>query len=166
MNMLRFALYSIISLSLLGYTAPVSIKSLFLILVGYVIWNFLEYGFHRGIFHNQIPEFLTYDHIRHHAEPKSDKNLFLPVKLTFPLSSLIFLIVWSVSSLTEASLVYFGLLLGYFVYEYIHYISHHSRPKNRLLKFFKHYHLKHHFKDQNSHFMVSNPLLDIIFRTL
>ena len=58
-----------------------------------------------------------------------------------------------------------GLLVGYIIYDMVHYYTHHAKPKSRIGKYLKRYHLAHHHKEPDLLFGVRNPLWDIVFRT-
>ena len=59
-----------------------------------------------------------------------------------------------------------GTGIGYVAYDSIHYYTHHARPRTRLGKAIKRYHLQHHYRDPTSHFGISSPLWDVVFRTV
>jgi sterol desaturase/sphingolipid hydroxylase (fatty acid hydroxylase superfamily) len=59
-----------------------------------------------------------------------------------------------------------GFLLGYVLYDCIHYATHHWPMKNRFARFIKEYHMKHHYVDDHTAFGVSNPMWDYVFNTV
>ena len=61
--------------------------------------------------------------------------------------------------------VFAGFLIGYVLYDTIHYATHHWRMDSRLGRFLKEYHLKHHYQDDDLSYGVSSPLWDYVFRT-
>jgi sterol desaturase/sphingolipid hydroxylase (fatty acid hydroxylase superfamily) len=63
-------------------------------------------------------------------------------------------------------MLYAGTVLGYITYDWMHYYTHHFRPTTRLGKFLRRYHMEHHYKDSESHFGISSPLWDWVFRTV
>ena len=56
-------------------------------------------------------------------------------------------------------------IVGYLIYDYIHYATHHFPMRNRAAKYLKHYHLKHHFSGEGGRYGVSSPLWDVVFGT-
>jgi len=58
-----------------------------------------------------------------------------------------------------------GFIVGYLIYDYIHYSTHHFPMRNPLAKFIKHYHLKHHYTKDGGRFGVSSPVWDWVFGT-
>ena len=58
-----------------------------------------------------------------------------------------------------------GLLIGYLVYDLSHYYQHHAKPRSRLGKWLKRYHLEHHHRRPDALYGVSNPFWDVVLRT-
>ena len=58
-----------------------------------------------------------------------------------------------------------GFIVGYLIYDYIHYSTHHFPMRNRLAKYLKHYHLKHHYSGEGGRYGVSSPVWDWVFGT-
>ncbi len=58
-----------------------------------------------------------------------------------------------------------GTMAGYLGYDWIHYYTHHFRPRTRLGKWMRAYHLRHHYQDPNAFFGISSPLWDVVFGT-
>ena len=74
--------------------------------------------------------------------------------------------VWLISGTFEvAAFLGSGISIGYMIYEWIHYSTHHRVPRTRLGKFYRRYHMIHHFKDTQNYFGVTSPFWDWVFRT-
>ena len=58
-----------------------------------------------------------------------------------------------------------GFLVGYVVYDTMHWYLHHRIPHSRLGKRLRELHLRHHFQDDTRGFGISAPYWDRIFRT-
>jgi len=58
-----------------------------------------------------------------------------------------------------------GFIVGYLVYDYIHYSTHHFPMRNPVAKSLKLYHLKHHFSGEGGRYGVSSPIWDRVFGT-
>ena len=58
-----------------------------------------------------------------------------------------------------------GFIIGYLIYDYIHYSTHHFPMRSGLAKYLKHYHLKHHYSGEGGRYGVSSPLWDWVFGT-
>jgi sterol desaturase/sphingolipid hydroxylase (fatty acid hydroxylase superfamily) len=56
-------------------------------------------------------------------------------------------------------------IVGYLIYDYIHYATHHFPMKNPVAKYLRRHHLKHHFSGEGGRYGVSSPLWDIVFGT-
>ncbi len=61
--------------------------------------------------------------------------------------------------------VFSGFILGYLVYDMLHYATHHLPMQGRVMKYLKRYHMLHHFKTPEQRYGVSSPLWDFVFRT-
>ena len=159
---------SILALSYILVNPAFTFNTPLMVLLGFAIWNSLEYVFHRYIFHERIlpkklNRIMSYDHIYHHRKPKSLKNLFLPIWLTSSISAVIILILLLIFSGANVFWAYVGVVLGYFLYECMHYSAHHLTSKLPFLKQMRAYHAKHHHSNPNAYFMVSFPLFDWLF---
>ena len=58
-----------------------------------------------------------------------------------------------------------GFLLGYVVYDTMHWYLHHRIPRGRIGKRLRELHLRHHFQDDTRGFGISAPYWDRVFRT-
>ncbi len=138
---------------------------------GFFSWTLIEYLLHRFSFHIDTEKepwkFMTSGfHRLHHEIPNAPDYVVAPIIMAIPLYAIFLLLVWAVSqSLAFTMLWGAGLAVGYLIYEWIHYFSHHGRPKTRLGKYLKQYHSIHHFKDSDNYFGVSSPFWDIVFGT-
>ena len=54
-------------------------------------------------------------------------------------------------------------IIGYLIYDYIHYATHHFPMRNPVAKYLKLYHLKHHYSGETGRYGVSSPLWDRAF---
>lgn len=141
------------------------------LVTGLFLWTFVEYILHRFVFHlTKIKEpwrsIASGLHMAHHREPDAKDLILAPPMMTVSYSAIIFLTLWAITGKVGIlGLVMSGLLLGYTAYEWFHYGSHAYQPKLKVAKYLKQYHLKHHFKDPNGTFGVTNPIWDYVFRT-
>ena len=138
--------------------------------LGYLIWTLIEYFGHRYLFHWEFPgtfgqrlHFLI--HGVHHDHPNDPLRLVMPVLLSGP----IMVIAWLVGSLLFGATLRYpgvaGFMLGYLVYDMVHYYTHHARPTTRLGLMLRRLHLMHHFRDHDKGFGVSAPYWDFVFGT-
>jgi len=139
------------------------------IVIGVFAWTLLEYILHRFIFHwTQVREpwrtFASGLHIAHHRDVEAQDLILAPPLIGFllgPAEVLLFTILSG--SLARGLLIEAGLFIGYFVYEWVHYHVHFGRARGPLMKYWKAYHLYHHFKDPKRSFGVTTPLWDWVF---
>ncbi|MCS7176149.1 MAG: sterol desaturase family protein [Candidatus Kapabacteria bacterium] len=136
---------------------------------GALLWTFAEYWIHRGIFHyepksswGQRLHFLI--HGVHHAYPRDSTRLVMPPVVSIPLAVLFyFLFQWLFGTYQPA--VFAGFVLGYVIYDSIHYATHHWPMRGRIGRFLKAHHMRHHYVDDSRSFGISTPLWDWVFGT-
>jgi len=145
------------------------------LVIGLFLWTLSEYTLHRFLFHfkphGPFQERLSFlFHGVHHYQPQAKTRLVMPIALSIPLASLFFLAFWLiVGKAFNAPLwvgpLFAGFLIGYLVYDLIHYATHHFAMRTGYWKFIKRYHMAHHYKNPAALFGVSNPLWDYVFKT-
>lgn len=138
---------------------------------GLLLWTLVEYLLHRFLFHkapdatfdSKLRQFLMHGY--HHEFPNDRRRLVAPLVLSVPLGVPVALGYYLLFR-SEVWLMWFaGTVTGYLAYDWIHYYTHHFRPKTRLGKFLRRYHMEHHYKHSESHFGISSPLWDWVFGT-
>lgn len=136
---------------------------------GVLLWTLFEYVLHRWAFHYQPKtdlgkkaHFLV--HGIHHDYPRDRTRLVMPLTVSVPLAVVIFVALKSVMG-TAAFGLFAGFILGYVVYDSIHYATHHFTMRSGIGKFLKEYHLRHHYHDDHTAYGVSSPLWDVVFGT-
>lgn len=140
---------------------------------GVFFWTFIEYLFHRFIFHmdsmlprNQtayLMHFLL--HGIHHFLPMDKMRLVMPPILFAALSFPMLLLAHAVLPTAMANGTIAGSYTMYVFYDTFHYAMHHTKLPS-ILKAQKKYHLEHHYKNFELGFGVTSMFWDIIFRTL
>lgn len=129
--------------------------------LGFFIFSFIEYFFHRWMFHSHIPLF-EHGHRMHHEQPTGYDSLpfFLPGMVALGLTALCILVM----PVGFACLMMGAATVGYLVYVMSHFIVHHIRFRQPLLmRWAAFHHIHHHHPDKN--FGVTTPLWDIILGT-
>lgn len=139
--------------------------------MGLIVWTITEYILHRFIFH-YVPKaqwalrihFIF--HGVHHDYPRDRMRLVMPPSASLPLATL-FYFLFSLFFTVKAHLYAFfpGFLIGYLVYDMLHYAMHHYNFKSGLMKKIKQHHMLHHYQDETKGFGVSSDLWDKIFRS-
>lgn len=139
-------------------------------LAGLLTWTLTEYCLHRFVFHfparSKIGQYLVFlFHGVHHDAPNDKTRLVMP-----PAGAvIIMLLLWQLFGVfipapwIEPFCAFF--IIGYLVYDYIHYACHHFPMRHPVLHYLKIYHLQHHFSDEGGRYGVSSPLWDRVFRT-
>jgi sterol desaturase/sphingolipid hydroxylase (fatty acid hydroxylase superfamily) len=138
--------------------------------IGLGVWTMTEYIMHRFIFHyHPTSEFGKKMHFIfhgvHHDYPRDKKRLVLPPSVSIPLATAFYLLF--ATFLTPQLLFAFfpGFLLGYLIYDMLHYAMHHHNFKSGIMKRVKQHHMLHHYQDPNKGYGVSSSLWDIILRS-
>ena len=132
-----------------------------LVLLGLFLFSFMEYVFHRWVFHGPLQP-MAHGHASHHADPRGYDSLpfFLPALVLFCVVAAGALIapaadVWLIAS---------GVAFGYVAYGLAHFMIHHRRFRNaRLRRWAARHHIHHHHPERN--FGVTTPLWDALLGT-
>lgn len=141
-------------------------------LVGIFSWTLVEYLFHLILFHRPIDDKELTDakltqfllHGYHHEYPNDRSRLVMPVALAWPLCMLVSFPLWFILGNTLFWGIFSGILVGYVAYDWIHFYTHHARPKSGVGRYLRDFHLIHHFRDFNKNFGLSSPLWDFILK--
>lgn len=140
-------------------------------LPGLLIWSLAEYLLHRFLFHYPAKSafgkrLVFLFHGIHHDLPNDKTRLVMP-----PAGAVIVMtVLWLLFSLVipvpwvEPFTAFF--IVGYLIYDYTHYATHHFPMKSPMLFAIKRHHLQHHFTTEKARFGVSSPLWDWVFGTL
>lgn len=146
-------------------------RNLLLISFGVLSWTLIEYILHRFIFHHSArsalgKKFVYAAHLAHHETPRTANSFFSSLLMSLPIASAYVLLAWLITgSLHAAAYLFAGLAAGYFCYEWLHFQAHHRRPRLRLLRYLRKYHLLHHYQSPELRFGVTSPLLDMLMGT-
>lgn len=150
-------------------TVPLWLDAL-IVGAGVLGWTLLEYILHRWVFHatprgpkSKFNIFMMHGY--HHEFPSDPLRLVAPPVLAWPIAALVIPGYYFGAGPHYFAPMLVGTALGYLAYDWIHYYTHHARPKTRIGKFLRRYHMEHHFKDQSTHFGLSSPLWDLVFGT-
>ena len=131
------------------------------VLLGLFAFSFVEYSFHRWMFHTRVPLF-SEGHRLHHERPLGYDSLpfFLPGAVLLTLTGLCGLIL----PLGFALLMMGAVTLGYIIYGLSHFTIHHARFKQPLLRRWAAGHHVHHYHP-DSNFGLTTPLWDVLLGT-
>ena len=140
-------------------------------LLGALAWTLIEYLLHRFVFHlapepsfeSRFKRFMVHGY--HHEFPNDRRRLVAPLLLSLPIGAVVAAIYYFLFGPHAWPIWFAGTVTGYLAYDWIHYYTHHFRPRTRLGKFLRRYHMEHHYRDSDSHFGISSPLWDWVFST-
>ena len=135
--------------------------ALYVVCAGILAFSFVEYCFHRWLFHGSAAVF-EQGHSRHHDLPLGYESLpffFAPAAILV-LAGLIGLAAPKVVALLFTG----GFAAGYAAYGLSHTVIHHVRFQNAFVRRWAAAHHIHHYHP-DSNFGVTTPLWDILLRT-
>lgn len=140
------------------------------VILGYLAWTLTEYWLHRLLFHLPISgpktarlHFLI--HGVHHDYPWDKTRLVMPLGASFFLCILTYAVFRLLLGPVSMLAPFGGFVLGYVLYDTVHWYVHAHSPRRGLLGWIRREHFLHHFKDPATRFGVSCPWLDSVFRT-
>lgn len=144
------------------------------IIIGIIIWTLVEYCLHRWIFHmnptgkSRIKIYIHFAiHGLHHKVPFDNGRLVFPPA---PAAVLAFIGHHIYATILPTHILYLvigGTILGYVIYDMIHFYLHHGSPaEGTYLYDMKRYHNQHHFTYHNAGFGISSSGWDSLFGTI
>jgi hypothetical protein len=144
-------------------------EALMLISFGFFTWALFEYTMHRYAFHwvpkNQLlRKFVYIMHGNHHEVPNDPMRNLMPPVVSIPIMGLIW-IVFAKLLKTSGTWFFSGFLVGYILYDLIHYACHQLPMKGKVGQMFKRHHMRHHFIAGEGNYGVSALYLDRILKT-
>lgn len=136
--------------------------------LGYGIWSLIEYGGHRFLFHYSAKspfgkrvQFLV--HGVHHDHPSDPLRLVMPPLMSVPIMAAAYVVLRLACGEQFVLQVLAGFVVGYVLYDNLHFHLHQREPGTALGKWLRYRHMHHHFRDDSSWFGVSAPWWDVIF---
>jgi sterol desaturase/sphingolipid hydroxylase (fatty acid hydroxylase superfamily) len=138
-----------------------ALSALLICATGLFAFSFIEYFFHRWMFHTRVPLFAQ-GHRMHHERPLGYDSLpfFLPGVVLLLLTGVFLAIMADGTALLLAGSITFG----YIAYGLSHFIIHHVRFKHPLLRRWAGSHHVHHYHPETN-FGLTTPLWDIVLGT-
>jgi sterol desaturase/sphingolipid hydroxylase (fatty acid hydroxylase superfamily) len=138
-------------------------------IAGLISWTFVEYAVHRWFFHFDAKKSWTKRmvfifHGLHHDDPDDKTRLVMPPLPGILYSSILYIVFRFIFGPVAVDAFYSWFLLGYLLYDYIHYGIHHFNLKSSAGKYLRRHHLQHHVHDSTK-FGVSSSLWDILLST-
>ncbi len=144
-------------------------KALGLFISGLFFWTFFEYVTHRFVFHyvnerKWVQKFHYAMHGVHHEYPKDRERIFMPPVPGLLITSLLFGIFYLIMGAWVFAFLP-GLLVGYYLYSFIHWSVHKNKPPKWLKPQWRHHSL-HHYKYTELAFGVTTRFWDRVFGTM
>ncbi|MEU9305510.1 sterol desaturase family protein [Streptomyces sp. NPDC048269] len=140
------------------------------LLLGYGVWTLTEYWVHRALFHftpgtewGRRAHWMV--HGVHHDHPNDPRRLVMPPSVSVPSAFGVFEVSRLLAGDGPGTAATAGFLVGYVVYDMLHFHMHHHRPSTALGRWLRNRHLRHHFQDERRGFGVSCPYWDHVFGT-
>ena len=133
-----------------------------LVALGLFLFSFMEYVFHRWVFHGPLHTTMARGHAAHHANPLGYDAL------PFFLPALVLSCVIAAGALlapaADVWLIASGIAFGYVAYGLAHFMIHHVRFRNaRLRRWAARHRIHHHHPECN--FGVTTSLWDALLAT-
>ena len=131
------------------------------LLAGLLVFSFVEYAFHRWLFHGPA-SLMQRGHHQHHVDPRGYDSLpfFVAPLLMLALAALLVMLM----PVTIALLLTGALASGYAIYGLTHLIIHYRRFRQPLARRWAALHHVHH-AHPGCNFGVTTPLWDILLHT-
>ena len=139
--------------------------------VSLLVWTFTEYFLHRFVFHykasSRVGKYIIFlFHGIHHDDPNDKTRLVMPPVPAVMIVGVLYFFFKLFVPVIFLNTFMGWFLIGYLIYDYIHYATHHFPMKSKTARFLKKWHIQHHHTKEPVQYGVSNPLWDYIFRTL
>jgi dihydroceramide fatty acyl 2-hydroxylase len=138
---------------------------------GFLVWCLMEYSLHRFFFHWEGNGPLTrrmHDiiHGYHHQYPDDPLRLVMPLGASIPLGMVVAALLWTLDRPAMTLPMFAGIVIGYLVYDYMHWAVHARQPATNWGKRMRAHHMAHHFADPEKNFGISHRWLDALVGTL
>jgi sterol desaturase/sphingolipid hydroxylase (fatty acid hydroxylase superfamily) len=138
--------------------------------VGLFFWTLTEYTLHRFVFHHRPSSgwgkrlhFIM--HGVHHAYPNDATRLVMAPAISIPLALLFYWLFGLMFGPALRPAAFAGLISGYICYDTLRYATHHWPMKRGIWRMLKHYHMRHHYQNDEAGYGVTSPVWDFVFGT-
>ncbi len=140
-----------------------------LIAAGWLAWTITEYALHRFVFHlepesERLKQFVFVIHGNHHADPNDPLRNLMPPVVSVPLGTLIWLGCVGLMGLL-GHWFFLGFVMGYVVYDLVHYSCHQFAMTGAMARFLKVHHMRHHFEREGGNYAITGMIWDRLFST-
>lgn len=139
--------------------------------LGWLTWMVMEYCIHRFFFHwegngpftRKLHEIV---HGYHHKYPDDSDRLVMPLGASIPLGIVVGGLLWLVGRPSATLPLFCGIVVGYLVYDYLHWWTHAKTPKTDWGKALRAHHMAHHFAVTDKNYGISHRWIDALVGTL
>jgi sterol desaturase/sphingolipid hydroxylase (fatty acid hydroxylase superfamily) len=150
-----------------GWGSASPLQAFGLVAAGLISWTLFEYAMHRYLFHldSTVPlvRWLVFlIHGNHHDNPKDAMRGLMPLVVSVPVGALIWAACVALLG-KPGTFALLGFMIGYVVYDTVHYACHHLPMQGRLRAMLKRHHMRHHYVDENANFAISAIFWDRVF---
>ena len=157
------------AIALVGLNSAPTIWAPLLIGAGWVVWSLTEYLLHRHVFHFEprselLQRAVFIIHGNHHADSNDPLRNLMPPIVSIPVG----LLVWAAALALvgpAGTWLLFGFMLGYVVYDIVHYACHQFPMKGRVGRMLKTHHMRHHHLREKGNYAITGMLWDRVFAT-
>lgn len=140
----------------------------FAMLLGVIVWTFLEYVIHRWLGHDSRtrPNPFAAEHVRHHSQVDYFAPAWKKVLSAVFLAAVLIGPSVALGGAPAGSSFVVGFIAMYVAYEVLHRRDHTHPGRGSYMQFLRRHHFYHHFTDPNSNHGVTTPIWDWVFGTL
>ena len=138
---------------------------------GLAAWTLAEYLIHRFLFHRHPrspmgKRLIFIVHGVHHETPDDPMRLVMPPAPAVVGCGAVYALFRVVLGSIWVEPFFASFLVGYLAYDYIHLATHRGRPRTRIGRFLRRWHMLHHHATPEARWGVSSPAWDHVFRTV
>jgi sterol desaturase/sphingolipid hydroxylase (fatty acid hydroxylase superfamily) len=140
-----------------------------LVLAGLLTWSLFEYVMHRYLFHLALPtewgrRFVFLMHGNHHDDPDDPWRSIMPPIVSVTWSGAIWAaMAWALGG--PGTVLFLGFILGYVVYDAVHFACHRLPVRGRLMRMLRRHHLRHHHGREEGNYAITAMFWDHVFGT-
>lgn len=139
------------------------------IAAGWATWTMAEYALHRFVFHLEpksprLQQVIFIIHGNHHSDPNDPLRNLMPPVVSVSLGALIWMGCVALMG-PVGSWFFFGFIVGYVVYDLVHYACHQFAMSGPVGRFLKTHHMRHHFERHGGNYAITGMIWDRLFST-
>jgi len=151
-----------------AYRAPTWWAPL-LFAAGWIVWTATEYALHRFVFHLEpksprLQQIVFVIHGNHHADPNDPLRNLMPPIVSLPLGALIWALCVALMG-PQGSWFFLGFVVGYAVYDLVHYCCHQAPMRQGFRRMLKVHHMRHHFHPDGGNYAITGMVWDRLLST-